>query len=104
MGGWLHSTEPADFGVESTRTAASILNHGTFSDPFPIPTGPTAHAAPAYSAIYAGVVALFGPGRASWWAIRVLTLAAYAFQLVLLPVLAVELTIGRSAGYIALDS
>ena len=100
-GQWLKTAERADFGVETTRTAESILKHGEFRDPFaPIATGPTAHVAPAYPVLYSAVLAIFGTGKAAWWAIRFLTLAAYALGLALLPLLAVELGLSRRIGVI----
>jgi hypothetical protein len=42
----------------------------------------------------------FGTGKATWWAIRVITLGAYALQLALLPLLAVELGIARQIGIV----
>jgi len=100
-GNWLRTAEGADFGVETTRTAAAILKYGEFRDPFvPMPTGPTAHVAPAYPVLYSGVVAVFGAGKGSWWAIRILTLAAYALGLSLLPWLAFELGLSRRVGVV----
>lgn len=101
-GRWLSRAESADFGVESTRTAASILKFGEFRDPFaPMATGPTAHVAPAYPFLYSAVVATFGTGKSAWWAIRLLTLAAYALQLALLPLLGVELGFSPRLGEVA---
>ena len=101
-GRWIATAEEADFGVESTRTAASILKHGEFRDPFvPMLTGPTAHVAPAYPLVYSAVVGTFGTGKPSWWAIRLLTLAVYALQLALLPLLGMELGFSPQLGRIA---
>ena len=102
VGHWLQIAEGADFGVETTRTGAAILKFGEFRDPFaPLPTGPTAHVAPAYPALYSAVVALFGTGKAAWWAIRFLTLGAYALALSLLPWLGGELGMPRRVGVVA---
>jgi len=101
-GRWLSTAEGADFGVESTRTAAAILKYGEFRDPFiPMPTGPTAHVAPAYPLLYSAVVKTFGTGQPTWWAIRLITLAAYALQLALLPLLAIELGFAPLVGVVA---
>jgi hypothetical protein len=101
-GRWLSTAEDADFGVESTRTAAAILQYGEFRDPFvPMATGPTAHVAPAYPLFYAAVIKTFGTGKAAWWAIRAITLAAYALSLALLPLLAIELGFSAAVGVVA---
>jgi hypothetical protein len=99
---WDTKADKADFSVESTRTAAALLQYGEFRDPYaPMPTGLSSHSPPAYPLLYAGIVKVLGAGRASWWAIRVLTLAVYALHLALLPVLAVTLNLTRLSGLIA---
>jgi hypothetical protein len=101
-GRWMSTAEGADFGVESTRTAAAILKYGEFRDPFvPMPTGPTAHVAPVYPLLYSAIVKTFGTGKPTWWAIRLITLAAYALQLALLPLLAIELGFPPLVGVVA---
>src|SRR5579862_3583691 len=101
-GRWISTAEGADFGVESTRTAAAILKYGEFRDPFlPMPTGPTSHVAPAYPVLYSGVMAVFGTGKTGWWAVHLITLAAYTLQLSLVALLAVELGFSALTGMIA---
>src|SRR5579871_4416372 len=101
VGNWICNASDADFGVESTRTAAALLRTGSFRDPFVVmPTGLSSHVAPAYPVLYAAVVWTFGTGKATWWAIRVITLGAYSLQLALLPLLAVELGIARQIGIV----
>jgi hypothetical protein len=101
-GNWVRNASDADFGVESTRTAGALLHYGRFSDPFLVmPTGPSSHVAPSYPVLYAAVVAAFGYGKATWWAIRVITLSAYALQLALLPRLVVHLGMARQIGIVA---
>jgi hypothetical protein len=101
-GNWIRNADDADFGVESTRTAAAILHDGRFSDPFEVmATGPSSHVAPAYPVLYAGVIAAFGAGKTAWWAIRAITLGAYALQLALLPGLVAELGMARQIGVLA---
>lgn len=96
------TTDTADSSVESTRTAAALLQYGEFRDPYaPMPTGLSAHSPPAYPLMYAGIIKVFGTGRAAWWAVRVLTLAVYALHLALLPVLAATLSLNRLSGTIA---
>jgi hypothetical protein len=101
-GNWFRNAEDADFGVESTRTAAAVLRDGRFSDPFVVmPTGPSSHVAPAYPVLYAAMIAVFGTGKAAWWAIRVITLGAYALQLALLPKLVAQLGMAHQIGILA---
>lgn len=101
-GRWFSTAEPADSSVESTRIAASLVNDGTFSNPYGLmKTGPSAHVAPAYPALYAGLIAVLGAGKATWWAIRILTIAAYALQLALLLTLAAKLGLDRRAAIVA---
>lgn len=101
-GRWLSTAEGVDFDAESTRTAAAILKYGEFRDPFaPMPTGPSSHVAPGYPVLFSAVVATFGSGKAGWWAIRLISLAAYSLQLSLLPLLGVELGFSPLVGLIA---
>jgi len=102
VGNWVRNADEADFGVESTRTAYAILHAGRFSDPFEVmPTGPSSHVAPAYPLLYAAVIVAFGAGKAAWWAIRVMTLAAYSLQLALLPRLVAQLGMTSQIGVLA---
>jgi 4-amino-4-deoxy-L-arabinose transferase-like glycosyltransferase len=48
------------FAREYERIAKSILTGGGFSDPFPVPTGPTAMVGPVYGYVLAFVFKLFG--------------------------------------------
>src|SRR5258705_2048628 len=46
---------------EVARVSISVAERGTFTDPFySLPTGFTAHVAPAYAFVYAAVAKLFG--------------------------------------------
>jgi len=60
---------------EVARVSRSVAERGTFGDPFSaIPTGFTAHVAPAYVFVYAAVAKLFGMGRAgaiALWSLNV---------------------------------
>jgi hypothetical protein len=47
---------------EVERTAISLAHHGTLADPYLIPTGPTAHAAPGYPILLAAIFFVFGTG------------------------------------------
>lgn len=85
-GGWLKDNTPLDTYGEAGRVALSLATTGTFSDPWPaLPTGPTAHVAPAYPYLFGALIGLFGVGHRGWWAIHLLTLAMFAGQWALLP-------------------
>src|SRR5215831_3971252 len=77
-GRWFTRAEPADFSNEPSFIARALLRQGEFRDPFVTwPTGSSAHSAPGYPLLYAGIVKVFGTGKAAWLAIRFLTLAAW---------------------------
>ena len=101
-GHWLTTWQSPDMHAEPVRIAKSLIEHGTFANPFfPLPTGPTAHIGPLYPALYAALWAMFGSGRALWLSIRIVTVAAWALQWAMLPGLALKLGIPVRAGLIA---
>ena len=89
-------------GAEITRISVTLAQEGSFAHPFyPLPTGPTAHAAPAYVFLYAGIAKIFGIG---WLGARVLWALNIGFlglQLALLPLLSERLGLGVLPGVIA---
>ena len=89
-------------GAEISRVAVTLAQEGSFAHPFyPLPTGPTAHTAPAYVFLYAAVAKLFGIG---WMGARVLwalNIGFLALQLALLPLLSQRLGLGAFPGVIA---
>ena len=87
---------------EVARTSISVAQRGTFGDPFAsLPTGFTAHVAPAYVFLYAGVAKLFGVGRAGAIALWSLNIGLLALQFALLPVLSQRLGLGVLPGVCA---
>ena len=87
---------------ESVALGKSLALHGSFSSPFfPILTGPSAHLAPAYPALVAVVIKLFGTGQNGGFVLRWLTKLALASQLALLPALADYLGLSSMAGALA---
>jgi cbb3-type cytochrome oxidase subunit 3 len=89
-------------GAEITRVALSVAQRGTFADPFhALPTGLTAHVAPAYVLLYALVAKLFGVSKAGAIALWSLNIGFLAVQLALLPVLSERLGIGVLPGVLA---
>ena len=89
-------------GAEITRVALSLVTTGNFADPFhSLPTGPTAHVAPAYVFLYALVAKLFGIGAAGAFALWSLNIGFLSLQLALLPVLSERLGLGILPGVLA---
>src|SRR5580693_5297451 len=75
-------------GAEITRVALTLARQGDFAHPyFALPTGPTAHAAPAYVFLFALVAKLFGIGWTGAAILWTLNVGFLALQLALLPVL-----------------
>ena len=89
-------------GAELTRVALSVVQEGSFAHPFfSLPTGPTAHVAPAYVLVYALVAKLFGIGWAGAKVLWALNIGFLALQLALLPILSRRLGLGALPGVIA---
>jgi len=87
---------------EVARVSISVAERGTFTDPFySLPTGFTAHVAPAYVFVYAAVAKLFGEGRAGAIVLWSFNVGFLALQLALLPVLSEELGLGVLPGICA---
>jgi len=87
---------------EVTRVALNVAQRGTFADPFQsLPTGPTAHTAPAYVLLFAAVAKLFGTGRAGASILWALNIGFLALQLALLPILSERLGLGVLPGLLA---
>ena len=89
---------------ETVRTAISLAQDGTFSNPFPTPTGPTAHVAPLYPWILSLIFKAFGTGTKGEFVKQILTCAAVALQYALLPFVAsawgLSARIGALAGFL----
>ncbi|MEO8099306.1 MAG: hypothetical protein ABI811_16500 [Acidobacteriota bacterium] len=93
---WRGYSPAAEIPIETEpiRVALSLLQNGAFADPFAaLPTGPTAHCAPAFPLIVFVLMKLLGTGSAGWLALRSLATAALSLQFALLPYLA------RAFGY-----
>jgi hypothetical protein len=89
-------------GAEITHVALSLVQHGSFADPFfARPTGPTAHTPPMYVFLYALVAKVFGIGMTGVWVLTALNVAFLALQLALLPVLSERLGLGVAPGALA---
>ena len=83
------------------RAALSIARHGTLADPYLIPTGPTAHVAPAYALFLGAIFRLFGTGAWGEFVKRFCASAAASVQYALLPVVSPALGMRRRVGLFA---
>src|SRR5512135_1553438 len=89
-------------GAEIPRVALSLVQEGSFAHPFySLPTGPTAHTAPAYVLLYALVAKVFGIGWIGARVLWALNVGFLALQLALLPMLSDRLGLGVVPGVIA---
>ena len=87
---------------EVARVSISVAERGTFGDPFSsLPTGFTAHVAPAYVFVYAAIARLFGEGRTGAIALWFLNVGFLSLQFALLPVLSDRLGLGVLPGVCA---
>jgi uncharacterized membrane protein (UPF0136 family) len=84
--------------AEMDKIARSLATHGTFADAYFLPTGPTAHHAPAYPFLLSFVFRMFGYGSAAVLATAVMNFALASVQYALMPVLADWADIPRSVG------
>ena len=81
---------------ETARVAISLVNHGTYGDPFRLPTGPTAHVAPGFPLVLAAIYKVFGTDMAGEMAKRVVSCVVSSLGYALLP--AVSAACGWGAG------
>jgi hypothetical protein len=89
-------------GAEISHVALSLVQHGSFADPFfARPTGPTAHTPPMYVFLYALVAKVFGIGTTGVWVLTALNVGFLALQLALLPALSERLGLGVAPGVLA---
>ncbi len=89
----------ADSGFESLQLGTSLALKGSFSDPFfPLATGPSAHLAPAYPALVAAIIKLFGAGSEGDYALQWVSVIVLAAQLALFPLLAGRIGLSPWAG------
>ena len=88
-------------GFETTAIATSLATHGTFSDPFRVPTGPSAFLAPAFPTFIAVLMKLFGTGAAGIFALKWCVTVFIAAQLALWPWITRRMRMGYASGAIA---
>ena len=78
--------------------ARSLALHRTFADPYLLPTGPTAHTAPAYPILLGFIFLLFGTGVAGDVASRIVSAIVSSVQYALLPRVSTALGLPRFTG------
>src|SRR6266568_6302540 len=87
--------------IESFRLALNLAHSGRFADPYLIPSGPSAHMAPAFPFLLSLLVRIFGDGSAGIYAIKLSAIFVLSLQLALFPLFAETLGMNASAGFIA---
>ena len=83
---------------EMENIARSLALHGTFADPYLLPTGPTAHTAPGYPILLGLIFLLFGTGVAGEMASRIASAIVASIQYALLPRVSTALGMTRFTG------
>jgi hypothetical protein len=86
---------------EPIRIAISLAQHGSFANPYAIPTGPTAHTAPLYPMLIAPLYAIWGNTHRADLARFALNALAAACEYALLPAVAMALGLGLWPGVLA---
>lgn len=86
---------------ELERIAISLAKTGVYGNPFALPTGPSAHVAPGYTLLLAGLFRIFGTGITGNFIKELLACTVTSFQCAILPAVARALRIDRRAGILA---
>jgi len=81
--------------------ARSLALHGTFADPYLLPSGPTAHTAPGYPVLLGLIFVLFGAGVVGETASRILSAIVSSLQYALLPRVGTAIGLSRFTGAVA---
>jgi hypothetical protein len=96
---------PADYGPpfgELERAAASLAERGALADVFGEGSGPTAHVAPFYAYVLAGVYRIFGlPQHSGRLPQQILAIAVSSLRLALLPLVGRRCGLSWRAGVVA---
>ena len=99
---WNRAATQSNTGFESIALADSLATRGSYADPFaPLATGPSAHVAPAYPALVAALIKIFGAGAGADFALGIVTKAVVGMQLALLPFLAEYMGLSWITGALA---
>jgi len=91
---------PCGSGYESLELACSIAHKASFSDPFTVPTGPSAHLAPLFPFLVSTLIRWLGDGPAAMNAVQWMGTLVVALQLSLWPWVAKRLGMGFVSGAI----
>ena len=83
---------------EPVRVALSLARNGTFSDPYTIPTGPTAHVAPLYPLMIAPIYRALGDTETADRVRMGMSILVGAAEYALLPCVSASLGMGALAG------
>ena len=86
---------------EAVRIAISLARHGEFADPYPLPTGPTAHTAPLYPALVSVLYRIWGDTQDADYARFTLNTLAASAEYALIPMVTVALGLGLGPGVLA---
>ena len=86
---------------ESLNIARTLAVSGSFANPFPTPTGYTAHSPPLYPAFVAGIYSIWGDTPRGEAVRRVTSVAAAAVQYAVLPYVSTALGLGIWPGILA---
>jgi hypothetical protein len=84
--------------MEAPAIATSLVQFGTFADPYALPTGPTAHLPPLVPGMLALIWRVFGMGMVGGYAAWVIRSAFESVMYAMLPWFVGKLGIGRQAG------
>src|SRR5665213_1688279 len=86
---------------EMENIAKSLALHGTFANPYLLPTGPTAHTAPGYPIVLGLILLVFGTGLAGEMVSRIASAIVSSIQYALLPRVSTALGMPRFTGAVA---
>jgi hypothetical protein len=89
------------FSNEPQKIADAIVRGNGFSNPFLLPTGPTAHLAPGFPGLLAGIYKLFGEGVTGLFIADAVNAAVSATVGALLPVAALRCGVSSVVGFFA---
>ena len=97
---------PAEYIAPHTRweaeaVAVSLATEGTFADPYAVPTGPTAHVAPAWPFLLHLVYRGLGLTRTAGYVTWAMGIVVYATMFALLPWVSLRLGVGAAPGVLA---
>lgn len=88
-------------GVELRAIALSLMETGSFADPYAVPTGPTAHLPPVYVGFVALVWKLLGPTQTAGVLLGAIGIAASSAAYALMPWFAGRVGMGERSGVVA---